>query len=210
MALGTLGELRTEALGPRTDLVARFPAMVALAEQRMFYGEGDVPPLRVLPMEASEDLSFVDGEAELPADFLDKRALYWEGAYTASLSYEPPGVFYPMGYQRRGGSMPMAYTIEGNTVKISPALTGDAKLLYYQRPLTLSDGGDSTTNDILKKWPGVYLHGTQIELYRITRNNDELAKSLQMYAASVRAANIQQMTARSVGGPMKRRAGFPV
>lgn len=209
MALSNLGELRTAVLGLRTDMAARFAAeILPLAEQRIFYGDGPLAPLRVLPMEVSDDLVFTDGAATLPADFLDKRALYWTGTggQTVSLSYEPPSVFYPQAYCRQGGTFPVAYTLEGNTVKVSPGLTGEATLLYYARPPAMVGDGDS--NAILANWPGVYLFSCQMDLYRLLRNDGELAKVRQFYADALGAANRQALVARTLGGPLKRRVGF--
>lgn len=208
MALGNLAELRTSSLGPRTDMVGQFGDFLALAEQRMYYGSDRIPPLRVLPMETTVDLTFVNGSAALPDGFLDKRAVYWEGAQTVSLSYEPPSVFYPLSSLRTGASVPSSYTIEGNTIKVSPALSGTAKLLYYGKASALT--ADPDTNAILAKWPGVYLFGTQIELYRVLRDDAELAKALKMFADAVTAANNQTIAARSYGGPLRRRVGFGV
>ena len=211
MALANLGELRTAVLGLRTDMAARFAAeILPLAEQRIFYGDGPLAPLRVLPMEVSDDLVFSEGEATLPADFLDKRALYWTGTgrQTVSLSYEPPSVFYPQAYCRQGGPFPVAYTLEGNTVKVSPSLTGEATLLYYARPPAMASDGDS--NAILANWPGVYLFSCQMDLYRLLRNDGELAKVRQFYADALGAANRQALVARTFGGTLKKRVGFGV
>lgn len=214
MALGTLAELRTAVLGVRASdatSVAMFNSEVLpLAEQRIYYGDGPLDPVRVLPMETSANLSFTSGVAALPAAFLDKRALYWEGSggQAVSLSYEPPGVFYSSFHGRRGGSWPLAYTIEGTSVKISPALTGTAKLLHYARPTAMTQ--DSHTNVVLTNWPGVYLFSCQIEFYRLLRNDGELAKVRQFYADAVTAANRQTVAARSLGGPLKKRVGFGV
>lgn len=211
MALANLGELRAAVLGLRTDMTDRFASeILPLAEQRIFYGDGPLSPLRVLPMEVSDDLAFADGEAALPADFLDKRALYWTGTggQTISLSYEPPSVFYPQDYCRRGGPFPLAYTIEGETVKVSPSLTGSAKLLYYARPDAMTE--DEDTNEIIGRWPGVYLFSCQIDLYRLLRNDNELAKVRQFYADALGAANRQTLVARTLGGPLRRKVGFGV
>lgn len=209
MALDTLGGLRTAVLGPRTDLVTQFADMLTLAEQRIYYGADGVSPLRVLPMESNATLAFTNGVASLPTLFLDKRALYWEGVYAVSLSYEPPSVFYPSNFNRQGETYPSAYTLEANSIKLSSNATGNGKLLFYSRAGTLS--ADNDTNVILAKWPGVYMFGCQIELYRITRNYNEQAKAMKMYGDAVMAANNQAMMARSFGGPLKRRvAGFGV
>lgn len=211
MALATLAELRTAVLDLRTDLSSKFSSeILPLAEERIYYGDGPVPPLRVLAMETSANLSFTSGSATLPAAFLDKRALYWvgSGGQTVSLSYEPPSVFYPASYARLGGSWPSAYTIEGTTVKIAPELTGTAKLLYYARPTAMTQ--DAHTNAILTTWPGVYLFGCQIERFRLERNDSEMAKARQMYADAITAANKQAVAARSLGGPMRKRVGFAI
>lgn len=208
MALGTLAELRNAALGLRTDLSGRFGDFLALAEQRIYYGGDGVEPLRVLPMETNAELVFTSGTASLPASYLEKRALYWEGTYAVSLSYEPPSVFYPLAYSRQSGAMPEAYTIEGSSVKISPALSGTARLLYYGKAAALSS--DPATNVILEKWPGIYLYGCQIEMYRVLRDDAEMVKAMRLYADAVAAANSQTIASRSHGGPMRRRAGFSV
>jgi len=214
MGLGTLAELRTAVLGPRAGdatAVAWFAdEILPLAEQRIFYGDGTVQPLRVLDMETSDDLAFTDGEAELPEDFLDKRAIYWTGTggRSVSLGYEPPSVFYPEEYNRRSGPWPVAYTIEGNAVKIAPGLTGDAKILYYARPDAMEEDGD--TNVILAKWPGVYLFSCQMSLFIKLRDDGEIQKSRQFYADAVDAANRYTVGARSFGGPLRKRVGFGV
>ncbi len=209
MALDTLGGLRAAVLGTRSDMVTQFADMLTLAEQRIYYGADGVSPLRVLPMESNATLAFTSGSATLPSLFLDKRALYWEGVYALSLSYEPPSVFYPMVYQRKQETYPTAYTVEGNTIKLSSTATGNGKLIYYNRAATMT--ADNDTNVILAKWPGVYLFGCQIELYRIIRNQSEMAIAAKMYADAVTAANNQTMMARTFGGPLKRRVmGFGV
>lgn len=208
MALSTLAEIRSAALGLRTDMLSRFAAeMLPLAEQRIFYGDGPLNPLRVLPMEETQDLEFTDGAAALPAGYLDKRALYWE-AEPESLGYEPPSTFYPSLRRRQGAARPLAYTIEGQTVKIAPALTGTAKLLFYKRPAAMTEDGH--TNAILAAWPGVYLYSLQMELFRLLRNDGELAKVRQWYADAIEAANRQTLVARSLGAPLRKRVGFGV
>lgn len=207
MALDSLSGLRSAALIVRTDLVPRFSDFLALAEQRMYFGGDGVPPLRIRDLEATSDLDFTDGAGVLPDGYLDKRALYWEGSQTVSISFEPPSVFYPMSACRAGGSYPEAYTVEGNAIKVSPALTGTAKLLHYSKAAALESDGD--TNVILDNFPGVYLYGVQIEVYRATRDSEQ-DNALRRYGDAVDAANRYTMISRSLGGPMKRRVGFAI
>lgn len=208
MALGTLGDLRGAVLTTRTDLTSRFADILALTEQRLYYGGDGVSPLRIRDMETTATLSFVSGVASLPAGFLDKRSLIWQGAVTVSVSYEPPSVFYAQEVQRRGGSYPEAYTVEGSTIKIGPELTGDGKLLHFAKAATLS--ADNSTNVILQAFPGVYLYGCQVELNRITRDATQEALNLKRYADAVHAANTHTIMSRTFGGPLKRAVGFAI
>ena len=206
MALGTLGDLRTTVLVTRPDMVPRFSDFLALAEQRMYYGGDGVPPLRIRGMETTADLAFTSGSASLPTGFLDKRALYWRGAITVPVGYEPPSVFYGQEVDRRGGSLPEAFTVEGNTIKISPDLTGTGKLLHYAKASTLSADGDS--NAVLAVFPGVYLYGCQVELARASRDREEEGFNLKRYSDAVQAANTHTIMSRTFGGPVAKRVGF--
>jgi hypothetical protein len=188
--------------------VPQFSGILALAEQRMYYGGSSVAPLRIREMESTTTLTFVDGQSNLPDGYLDKRALYWRGAQTVSVSYEPPSVFYPAEADRAGFPYPLAYTIEGNTIILPGKTAGTGQLLHYAKAEALE--GEADTNDILATFPGVYLYGCQVEVFRHTRDVDEEAKSLRRYADAVDAANRYTMISRSVGSPLKRKIGFGV
>lgn len=208
MALGTLGDLRAAVCATRADMVERFLDILALAEQRMYYGGDGVSPLRIRAMEATADLEFTSGMASLPATFLDKRAIIWPGMQAVSVSYEPPGTFYANEASRTGGSYPEAYTIEGDTIKVSPAVTGTAKLLHYAKADALAL--DNDTNVILQAFPGVYLYGCQVELSRMTRDATQEQLSLKRYADAVHAANTHTMLSRTFGGPLRKAVGFAI
>lgn len=208
MALGTLGDLRSAVLITRSDLVGRFTDILALAEQRMYYGGDGVPPLRVRNLEATVDVAFVSGAASLPAGYLDKRALYWRGAVTVPVAYEPPDLFYGQEIARQSGSLPEAYTVEGSTIKITPSLTGTAKMLYHGMAATLA--ADNDTNAILSTFPGVYLYGCQVELARVTRDATQEQLALRRYADAVTAANAYAVVSRTFGGVLKRKVGFAI
>ena len=206
MALGTLGDLRGSVLITRSDLVGQFGDILALAEQRIYYGGDGVPPLRIRAMESTADLSFTDGSAALPPEYLDKRALYWPGNITVAVDYEPPHSFYGQEHERRGGAYPEAYTVEGNTIKVSPGLTGTGKLLHYSKAAAMV--ADNDTNVVLTAFPGVYLYGCQVEMYRITRDANQEGMALRRYADAVGAANTYTLVSRTLGGGLKKRVGL--
>jgi len=186
------------------------PGFVTLAEARMWYGFGKSgdplysAPLRCRAMETTEpEFSFTNGEAELPEDYLDKRHLYWPSNPIASPNYEAPMVFWPSRTNAQGSNRPIAYTIEGNSCFLRPAVTGDATLLYYRKLTPLVNAGDS--NWILANAPGAYFYGTLIEAWRFIRNADKLMEAITAYNGIVGALNATESRARFSGGRMVRR-----
>lgn len=189
------------------------PGFVALAESRMWYGFGKSgdqlhsEPLRCRAMEITEDeFTFTDGAATLPTDYLDKRHLYWPSNPIASPNYEPPMVFWPSRANAQGSTRPTAYTIEGTSCFIRPALTGDATLLYYKKLDALEESADS--NWILLNAPGAYFYGTLIEAWRHLRNDAKLGEALTAYNGIVSALNATEAHARFSGGRLVRRVSW--
>lgn len=207
MALGTLAELRSAALATRPDLTARFPDFVALAEQMIYVGDGRFEPLRVRELEHSAEITITDGVASLPADYLDKRALIWSSSIaTFDVPYEAPATFYGNERNRAGVSVPMAYTVEGTTLKLASEATGTATLLYHRRLTT--PVADGSTNAVLTSYPSIYLRGVEVEIARAVRNDGELAKALDALAGAIAAANMASKTSRFSGGTLRKRAGM--
>lgn len=211
--IATLGDLRTAVLHLRTDQDVRFGEFLQLAEQRIYLGglpdeRGDMlaQPVRIREMETTADVTITGGTGPLPAGYLDKRLAYWVGAQTVDLGYEPPEVFWPSSPVRAGMPLPVAYTIEGSSIRVSPAVSGTLKLLHYARAAPLADSGD--TNVILSAHPDIYFHGCQIELYRSIRNDGRRLQSERDYIAAVTAANRHAVTSRMGGGALRRRSGW--
>lgn len=205
MALGTLAEVRSSALAMRPDLVPKFDEYLALAEQMIYVGDGMVEPLRVRAMEHSTSLTVTAGVATIPTDYLGRRGLIWNGVVTVDVGYEPPTTFYQSQRDRASYPVPVAYTVEGSSLKLSSGVTGAATLLYYRRLTTPVADGD--TNAIMTGYPSLYLRAVQIEMFRDTRNDTELAKVLDAYAKAVTAANRASSDERYSGGNLKKRVG---
>jgi hypothetical protein len=186
------------------------PGFVALAEARMWYGFGRYgdqlysEPVRCRAMETTEDeLEFTDGEAELPADYIDKRNLYWPSNPIAEPLYESPALFWPQRSNAAGSTRPLGYTVEGTKLLIRPALSGNATLLYFKKLDALVDGSDS--NWILVNAPGAYFYGTLIEAWRHLRNDTKLMEAIAAYNGIVSALNATEAHARLSGGRLVRR-----
>jgi hypothetical protein len=189
------------------------PGFVALAESRMWYGFGKFgealysEPLRCRAMETTNaSFAFTSGAATLPTDYLDKRHLYWPSNPISSPNYEPPMVFWPSRTNAEGSTRPIAYTIEGTSCFIRPALSGNATLLYYKKLDALDENDD--TNWILTNAPGAYFYGTLIEAWRHLRNADKLTEAIAAYNGIVSALNGTEARARFSGGRMVRRVSW--
>jgi len=190
---------------------AEIPGFVALAEARMWYGYGKPgealysEPVRCRAMETTNAaFAFTAGVATLPADYLDKRHLYWPSNPIASPNYEPPMTFWPSRANAEGASRPIAYTIEGSSCFIRPVLTGNATLLYFKKLDALEESAD--TNWLLTNAPGVYFYGTLIEAWRFLRNDSKLMEAFTAYSGVVSALNGTEARARFSGGRLVRRS----
>ena len=161
---------------------AEWPRMLAKAEQRMKWGSGDpvrTPRLRLRGMEHTATVTFTDGVATLPADYLEAKTLTWAGDYPVSPKYRPATDFASSLAESSG--YPAIYTIENGSIRVKPAVSGDANLLYY-RTLAAATAGQ---NWVMANAPAVYEHGCLYEAYRFLRNEAEAAKSISDYAAAV-------------------------
>lgn len=168
MAITSYAELKAAITNwsGRSDLEARIPEFIALAQSKMYYGFGDgaVEPLRIDAMLASADLSPSGGSAAKPSGYLEARRIYVSGgSVTATVQYLTPEDFW--GRQGVGeAGYPDFYTIEGDNFIFAP--NGDSytmKLLYYAQLTAMS--GDDDADWFVQNAPTVYLYGALAELY---------------------------------------------
>jgi hypothetical protein len=159
------------------------PRVIASAEHRMFYG-ADEPlksePLRLRIMEEDDTVTLVDGEAALPAGYLQAIRLQYDGSPKTSPTYEAPHSFHLNRYTDTSGS-PTRYTIEGSTLYVSPPISDDVTLWYYKQPDTLED--DTDTNAVLTTYPMLYFHAALVEAYSYLRNPNEMQKQAAAYVS---------------------------
>jgi hypothetical protein len=173
--------IRQTRRGGDGSFEAEWPRMLAKAEQRMKYGSGDpvsTPRLRLRGMEQTAAVTFTAGVAELPSDYLEAKAMTWAGDYPVSPAYRTATDFATAIATNAG--YPAIYTIESASIKVKPAVSGTANLLYYK---TLNAAG-ATPNWIMTNAPSLYEHALLYEAYRFLRNDAEAGKSIQDYAAA--------------------------
>lgn len=167
------------------SFVAQLPTFAALAEDRMFLGASEpvsTDPVRVSEMETAANLTVTAGSATLPSGYLSLKRISWDGDPKSVPDYEAPSVFYANRYTVTSGH-PVAFTVEGNVLSVSPMITGTLKISYYARPTPLVL--DADTNPVLTAYPTLYLRAMLIEAYSWLRDSDMLSQEVAAYRAAV-------------------------
>lgn len=200
MAIGTYSELGTAvtSFSKRTDLATSIDDFIALTEEAIYNGVGNVPPLRVTGME--ETVS--SGLPTLPSDFLEAiRLTVSDGSSTSPVEYLSPATF---SQQSPDGSFSQFYTIIDGELVTAPTISGTYTLNYYKRLSALSS--TATTNWILTNGPGIYLFGCLMFLYKMTRDRDGEQSAMRDYAAAVSALQNRDRRAKQRGSNLQVRA----
>ena len=216
MSISNFGDLRTEVQEWTTDssttFTNRFPTFVSLAEDRIYLGvseprEQRSPAIRTRAMETAADVAVMSGSGALPTDFLEARRLYWDDDPDRELRYVPPRTFHVLPGRRfvvpTEALTPIDFTIEGNTLLVSPATTGTVKLWYYQRFPALVN--DADTNTLLTDAPTLFLMATLAEAYTFKRDAQQFAQSLGRYQSVANGLNDSERRGRYRGAALQPR-----
>lgn len=186
------------------------PRMVAFAENRIFNGAGrpfETPPLRVRELEnAADPLTFTNGSATLPDDYLDARLLLWDGDIKSTPTYEEPSTFR-LNRSTVSVGYPTRYTIEGSAILLSPKVSGDLTFVYYARPAAFADDDDS--NAVLLAYPDLYFQAVLIEAYGFIRAMDRKSDALAAYTSIINgigSLDVRRKTGNMALYPRVRRA----
>ena len=168
----------------RNDIAHLFPRFVGLAELKLNR------MLRVSDMETTAAIAVVDGDAPLPADYVEARQVL-------SASGRP---IRAMALQQLAGSgpasagEPLGYAVVGNRIKAFPAGSYGLTMTYYGRipPLSAAD----PTNWLLQKAPDVYLYGLVEEIAIWERDAGKAAAAQQLKMAALAGLGIADERAR--------------
>jgi hypothetical protein len=185
MAIANYSELKTEVsdFSHRTDLTSKMDTFTALAEAVIN------KDLRSLDMEKRLEITFDDPFYDLPADYMEYRALQIDnaGARCPIKQYSPQQL--DSLYSRATGTV-SGFAIHGGQMELRPApsvsATVDGELTYYARVPTLVT---NSTNDILTKFPMIYLSAMMIQVYLYLQEDDELRKWSDAYNSQIKVAN---------------------
>ncbi len=186
MALSTYTELK-DAIADwldRSDLTARIPDFIALAEARLNR------ELRIRPMEVRSILELTAGQKyfALPGGYLQMRNIQLNTNPTTPLEYVTPEMLDRL-YGSDATSRPRAYSLIGDEIQLSPIpdSTYTLEVAYYEKFTPLGDGtaGTVTTNWLSENAPDVILYGALIEAEPFVKNDERMPMWLNAYKESI-------------------------
>ena len=172
MAIGTFAELKTAAANwlDRSDLTARIPEFITLAEARFNR------ILRTRDMETvSTAISTAAGTREysLPTGFVQMKEFHLTTDPLTPLAYITPEMMTRI-WAGSGRGKPEVFTIIADNVRLgpNPDAVYTTSMLYYKTFTALSDA--ATTNDMLTNNPDVYLYGVLLEAEPFIMNDERV------------------------------------
>ncbi len=160
MAITDFGELKTAIANwlTRADVDPRIPELVALGEARLF------TDLRCREMEATANISTTGTQRAdpLPTRFVQARSLIKAASPNVRLEYRSPAEYWST-YADIPTADPAYYTVEQDNFLWAPVPNGVVTITvaHYARPAAFS--ADADTNNIIARWPGLYLYTALIE-----------------------------------------------
>ncbi|OCO98925.1 MULTISPECIES: hypothetical protein [unclassified Ensifer] len=168
----------------RNDIAHLFPRFVGLAELKLNR------ILRVGDMEATAVVDVVDGDAPLPADFLEARqVLTASGRPIRAIALQESAES-----GRSGPGAPIGYAIVGNRIKPFPTGSYGLTMTYYRKIPPLS--ATHPTNWLLEKAPDAYLYGLVEEIAVWERDAGKAGAAQQLKMSALAGLGIADERAR--------------
>lgn len=162
----------------RADLTTRIPEFIEFGRIRA------TDRLRVVEMEAKQNVLLTSGEGSLDEDLVAIRAVK-DG--DTNLLQVSPG-------QLDTGVTGCCYAIWGSTIA-APGLS-DVDVYCYLRPETLVGASDSATRALLTYYPDIWLQAALVEGFRYLDNTDGETKAQDRLDSAIQAANARSAAAR--------------
>lgn len=185
MALATYSDLQTAVATwlNRTDLAAYVPDFIALAEERIYNR------LRVRAMETALNATIASGVVAVPADYLELKSAYVDGAPAYLLERASVEDIYAKYPTRSGQGKPLYIAREGSNFVFGPYPDGayTIKGIYYKRLPALS--GTNTSNWLTTNAPSLLLFGALCEAIPFLKDDARVGIWEQKYAQALDAAN---------------------
>ncbi|PDT47447.1 hypothetical protein CO661_11940 [Sinorhizobium fredii] len=168
----------------REDIAHNFPRFLGLAELKLNRG------LRVADMEVTDEISLIDGDGTLPADFLEAREVKnVSGIPIRAVSLQQ----LTSSYMDRNGT-PAGYAIVGSTIKVRPTSDEDITVTYYGKIPALTPSNPS--NWLLEKASDVYLFALVNEIAIWGKDVDGATAAQQLLMLAISGLKIEDERSR--------------
>lgn len=175
-----------------TDITGRFDDLLALHEQRMYYGAAEVPgilpafpPLRIREMETADTSFALSETVAQPSGFLELISADLNSPFRP-LRIEHEGAIAQYGDQ--DAAYPTIIAVSGSNFRVwpDPGSSYTATLRYYAK---LTTPTASVSNWILINAPGLYLNGCLMQAALLTGGMEEAKVYGALYVAEVGGLN---------------------
>ena len=206
MALGTFTELK-DAIADwldRSDLTARIPDFIALAEARINR------ELRIRPMEVRSTMyATVDQQYfNLPGGYIQMRNIQLNTNPTTPLEYITPEMLDRL-YGSTTTGKPRAYTLIGDEIQLAPIPDSayQLEMAFYEKFTPLGDGsaGTVTSNWLTANAPDILLYGALMEAEPFIKNDERIPVWLNGYSNAIDKIQKQDQRDRHSGSAMRVR-----
>ena len=206
MALSTYTELK-DAIADwldRSDLTARIPDFIALAEARINR------ELRIRPMEVRSTMyATVDQQYfNLPGGYIQMRNIQLNTNPTTPLEYITPEMLDRL-YGSTTTGKPRAYTLIGDEIQLAPIPDSayQVEIAFYEKFTPLGDGsaGTVTSNWLTANAPDILLYGALMEAEPFIKNDERIPVWLNGYSNAINKLQQQDQRDRHSGSAMRVR-----
>ena len=206
MALGTFTELK-DAIADwldRSDLTARIPDFIALAEARINR------ELRIRPMEVRSTMYTTADQQyfQLPGGYIQMRNIQLNTNPTTPLEYITPEMLDRL-YGSTTTGKPRAYTLIGDEIQLAPIPDSayQVEMAFYEKFTPLGDGsaGTVTSNWLTANAPDVLLYGALMEAEPFIKNDERIPVWLNGYSNAINKLQQQDQRDRHSGSAMRVR-----
>ena len=206
MALGTFTELKDAVADwlDRSDLTARIPDFIALAEARLNR------ELRIRPMEVRSTMVTTADQQyfQLPGGYIQMRNMQLNTNPTTPLEYITPEMMDRL-YGSTTSGKPRAYTLIGDEIQLAPIpdSTYTVEMAFYEKFTPLGDGssGTITSNWLTANAPDVLLYGALMEAEPFIKNDERIPVWLNGYNNAVNKLQQQDQRDRHSGSALRVR-----
>ncbi len=185
MALANYDELKTAIVqqSHREDVLVLVDQFIRLAEAD--FVANPVETLKLASLVKKATLSVSTQEVALPSGFLSLiGAKIISGSQIYRLEYKAPEQLDRLG----GTGVPSQFTITNQIeFNIAPDGTYTLEMIYYSTPTPLDS--TNTTNEVLTKYPSIYLYGALFHLFKWADDEENAAKYERLFYQAIQGAN---------------------